>query len=63
MLRSGEFLWLVSNVLLVPNLLFVLKNCICFKSSVLLHVKAIESCFLHFVYLIAPMQESTILPG
>lgn len=60
---SGEFLSLTSNALLVLSLLFMLKNCTCCKSSVLLHLKAIESCFLHFLYLIIPIQESTVLPG
>lgn len=41
----------------------VSRNCTCFKSSVLLHLKTIQSCFLHFVYLVTPIQESMILPG
>lgn len=63
MLRSGDFLWLISHVMLAQIFVFILKNGASIRSLALLHLKAIESCVLYFVYLITPVQEATILSG
>lgn len=60
-MRPGEFLWLLSSATLARNFVFILNNCACIKSSVLLHLKSIGCCVLYLVYLITPVQESPIL--